>query len=80
MATKTIPSTKAQNHFGQVLDDVAQNSTRYVIKRRGVSQAILLSLSDLEQLLADDRQQSEIRNIIRELRPVYSLGETLGPE
>jgi len=78
VTTKTIPSTEAQNNFGRILDDVIQNGTRYVIKRRNISQAILLSLPDFERLLAaseDERQQ--VGDVIRELSPVYDLGETV---
>jgi prevent-host-death family protein len=78
MTTKTIPSTEAQNNFGRILDDVIQNGTRYVIKRRDTPQAILLSLSDLERLLtANEIERKEIGNVIRELSPVYNLGETV---
>lgn len=78
MTTKTIPSTEAQNNFGRILDDAIQNGTRYVIKRRNTPQAILLSLSDLERLLtANEIERKEIRNVIRELSPVYNLGETV---
>ena len=78
VTTKTIPSTEAQNNFGRILDDVIQNGTRYVIKRRNTPQAILLSLSDLERLLtANEIERKEIRNVIRELSPVYDLGETV---
>jgi len=78
VTTKTIPSTQAQNNFGRILDDVIQNDTRYVIKRRNTPQVILLSLSDLERLLtANEIERKEIRNVIRELSPVYDLGETV---
>jgi prevent-host-death family protein len=78
MTTRTIPSTDAQNNFGRVLDDVIQNDTRYVIKRRNSPQAILLSLSDFERLLAaSDRERAEIGHVIRDLSPVYTLGETV---
>jgi hypothetical protein len=77
MATKIIASTQAQNHFGQVLDDVVLNDTRYVIKRRGISQAIILSLPGLEKLLADARERDEVTSIIHDLQPIYRLGETV---
>jgi len=78
VTTKTIPSTEAQNNFGRILDDAIQNGTRYVIKRRNTPQAVLLSLSDLERLLtANEIERKEIRNVIRELSPVYNLGETV---
>ena len=78
VTTKTIPSTEAQNNFGRILDDVIQNGTRYVIKRRNTPQVILLSLSDLESLLtANEIERKEMGNVIRELSPVYNLGETV---
>jgi len=77
MTTKAIASTLAQNHFGQILDDVIQNDTRYIIKRRGVPQAIVISLADLERLLVDEGELSHLTTTVRELRPVYELGETV---
>ena len=77
MATKVIASTEAQNHFGQVLDDVVQNNTRYVVKRRGLSQVVILSLADLERLLVDAQERDQVADVIRELQPVYHLGETV---
>jgi prevent-host-death family protein len=77
MTTRTIASTKAQNHFGQILDDVIQNNTRYVIKRRGTPQVIILSLSDFEQVLASEHERGRVGSMVRELRPVYDFGETV---
>ncbi len=53
MPTRTITSTEAQNNFGQIIDAVVQEHTRYIIKRRNVPQAIMMSLSDFRQLLSD---------------------------
>ncbi len=75
MTIKAIASTQAQNHFGQILDDVIQNDTRYVVKRRGVPQVMMLSLSDLERLLADQGEREQLDAVVRKLRPVYGLGE-----
>ena len=50
MVTKSVSSTQAQNNFGQVLDDVTHNRTRYVVERRGVPQAILLSVEDFANI------------------------------
>lgn len=78
MSTKTVSSTTAQNNFGRMLDDVVQNEARYVIKRRNSSQAILLSLSDFEGLLsAHEGERRQVGNLIRELSPVYDLGDQL---
>lgn len=80
MATKMVASTKIQNNFGAILDDVIQNRTRYVIKRRGVPQAIMLSLSDLEKILDDKSQQRKIGKVVSELSPTYDLGETISED
>ncbi len=78
MLTKTISSTEAQNNFGRILDDVTQNSVRYVIRRRSASQAILLSLSELERLLsATEYERRDVGRVIRELSPIYDLGQSV---
>jgi prevent-host-death family protein len=81
MQTKLIASTEAQNNFGRVLDDVVQNNTRYIIQRRGTSQAVLMSMADLEQLLAGEANMRErLGHIIREQSPRYVIGEALDEE
>ena len=77
MSTKKIASTTAQNNFGQVLDDVYLNKTRYIIKRRNISQAILLSLTDFELLLSNKEEQKKMQEIVREISPTYNLGESI---
>lgn len=78
MSTRIVSSTAAQNNFGRILDDVVSNDVRYVIRRRNISQAILLSLSDFEQLLsAHEFERRELGNIIRELSPIYELGDPI---
>jgi PHD/YefM family antitoxin component YafN of YafNO toxin-antitoxin module len=76
MKTKLIASTEAQNNFGRVLDDVVQNSTRYIVRRRNVSQAIIISVVDLERILtSDEGERRKLEQIIRETRPTYALGD-----
>ena len=77
MKTKAIASTEAQNNFGRILNDVVQNNTRYVIKRHDLPQAIILSLTDFEQLLTNQDEQRKMVNMVHELTPVYSLGEDI---
>lgn len=77
MNTKTISSTQAQNNFGRILDDVIQNNTRYVVKRRTSPQVILLSVADFQALLSNQNEQNKLGKIIRELSPDYHLGETV---
>ncbi len=79
MGTKTIASTEIQNNFGRIMDDVVQNDTRYIVRRRNSSQAIILSLADFENLLfAAEPERRKVETVIRELSPTYSLGETVG--
>jgi hypothetical protein len=40
----------------------------------------MLSLSDFEKVLKDEREQHDIGKIIRELKPEYDLGETIFQE
>ena len=78
MTTKLIASTEAQNNFGRVLDDVVQNSTRYIIRRRNISQAIIMSVMDLERILAGDEvERAKLERIIHEARPVYAIGDAI---
>jgi PHD/YefM family antitoxin component YafN of YafNO toxin-antitoxin module len=78
MRTRLIASTEAQNNFGRMLDDAVQNSTRYVIRRRNASQAILLSIADFESLLVgDEAERKKLEKVIRELSPLYSVGESV---
>lgn len=78
MKTKLIGSTEAQNNFGRVLDDVVQNGTRYIVRRRNASQAVILSIADLERiLLGDDAERKRLEKVVRELSPVYSIGESI---
>lgn len=78
MKTKLIASTEAQNNFGRVLDDVVQNSTRYIVRRRNVSQAIILSIADLEKILTGDEiERKKLGKVIQETIPVYSIGKPL---
>lgn len=77
MATKSISSTQAQNNFGRVLDDVVHNRTRYVVKRRTTPQAVVLSFDDFMLLLDDEVERQQFGNVLKETRPIYSLGEPL---
>jgi prevent-host-death family protein len=76
-ASKTIASTEIQNNFGLILNDVIQNSTRYIVKRHNLPQAIILSLADFEQLLSNQKEQDKMAQVVRELTPSYKIGETI---
>lgn len=77
MVIKSISSTNAQNNFGKVLDDITQNSSRYIVKRRGTAQVIILNFDDLTRLLDDEHERQRMYTVLRELRPSYQLGQVL---
>lgn len=79
MSTKYISSTQAQNNFGQVLDDVTHKHTRYIVRRRGTAQAVVLSFDDFVQLLDNEAERQHLSRILQEVRPEYTLGEPLDP-
>jgi prevent-host-death family protein len=77
MTTKSVSSTKAQNNFGRVLDDVTHNHTRYVVERRGVPQVIILSFDDFAHILSDEEERQQMDTVLKELRPEYRLGKVV---
>ena len=81
MATiKSISSTEAQNKFGQVINDVTQNQTRYVVERRGHPQAVILSFDDFTRILNDESERQNIHAILKEVRPTYELGRVINDD
>lgn len=74
MTTKSVSSTKAQNNFGRVLDDVTHNHTRYIVERRGVPQVIILSFDDFAHILNDEEERQQIDTVLKDLRPRYQIG------
>lgn len=77
MAIKSVSSTQAQNNFGQVIDDVIQNHTRYIVERRGIPKAVILSFDDFARILNDAKERQEMGSIIRELQPEYGVGQVV---
>jgi PHD/YefM family antitoxin component YafN of YafNO toxin-antitoxin module len=80
MATKSISSTKAQNNFGKILDDIVQNNTRYILRRRSSPQALIISLSDFQNLLSNQDERKKVENLLREISPSYELGERVSED
>lgn len=77
MAIKSVSSTQAQNNFGQVIDDVTQNHTRYIVERRGNPKAVILSFDDFARVLNNAKERQEMGSIIRELQPEYGVGQVV---
>lgn len=80
MATKKISSTQAQNNFGQVLEEITHNQTRFIIERRGVPKAVILSFDDFATLLSNESDRNHMFRLLKEVRPEYQLGKTLHEE
>ena len=79
-ASKFILSTEAQNNFGRLLDDVATNGTRYVIKRFGAPKAVVISVEEFERLLGSGHEDQQCLRALQESRPVYNLGYAVPDE
>ena len=81
MTTKSLSSTKAQNNFGRVLDDVTHNHTRYVIERRGVPQVIILSFDDFAHILSDEEERQQMAEQMAQMQAAQmamQAGEVAG--
>jgi len=76
--TKSISSTEAQNKFGQLINDVTQNQTRYIIERHGRPQVVVLSFDDFAHILDDELERQNIHTVIKETRPSYNIGRIIG--
>ena len=48
--TKEITAIKLRHNLGEILDQVANNRQRFLIKRAGIPAAIILNVSDYEDL------------------------------
>ena len=78
MPTRTITSTEAQNNFGQIIDAVVQEHTRYIIKRRNAPAGNNDEFVRLSAIaFGCCWKRKKIDSVIRELAPVYKLGEAV---
>jgi prevent-host-death family protein len=75
--TKSISSTEAQNKFGQVMNDVTQNQTRYIVERHRNPQAVIVSFDDFTRILNDELERLNMHAILKEVRPMYQLGRVI---
>ena len=72
MSIKTINSTEAQNNFGQLLDNVSETGTQYLVQRFGKVKVAIIPLDDFRRLVAQDNQATKL---LRESGPEYTLGQ-----
>lgn len=47
---KEITALKLRHHLGEILDQVANDRERFLVKRSGIPAAIILSLADYDDL------------------------------
>ena len=80
MRTKTIGSTEAQNNFGQVLDDVTHKHSRYIVKRRGIPQAVIMSFDDFNDLLNNESKRQQMGSVLKEFQSEYNIGQVVVTE
>jgi len=77
MAIKSVSSTDAKKHFGQILSDTTHNQNRYIVERREIPQAFIISFNDLEAILNDPGERSKLLDLIENVKPEYNIGKNL---
>jgi len=61
--TKLIDALSARTHFGEVMTEVENNNSRYVVSRRGKPKMVLLSVDDyLQNILKKPAIMAEIQS------------------
>jgi prevent-host-death family protein len=78
---KEITALKLRHNLGEILDQVANNQERFLVKRSGIPAAVILSLSDFEDLqdFVDTWQEQEdpaFQKSLREARQEIETGDT----
>jgi PHD/YefM family antitoxin component YafN of YafNO toxin-antitoxin module len=70
--TRFVLSSEAKAHFSELIEDVFNNSTRYIVKRFGKARAVIIPLPDFEQLRLAEQ---EGLLTTREVRASYKVGQ-----
>lgn len=78
---KEIPAIKLRQNLGAVLDEVANHRQRFLIKRAGIPAAVILSVSDYEDLedLVDthhEQQDMAFQESLKQARREIASGKT----
>jgi len=77
MSVKAISSTQAQNNFGQVLNDIASNRTRYIVERHNSPIVVMLGFDDFFEILSNPHENEQMLQVIGKLRPNDNLGRII---
>lgn len=73
MTTSTITTLEAKENFSEVINRVAHNKERIVLKRRDKEVAVLISMEDYA-LLQTTQNQSDLHDAVESLRDVRRVG------
>lgn len=78
--TKEITAITLRHHLGEILDQVANKRLRFLIKRSGIPAAVILSVSDYEDLedLIDtyyEQQDRGFQQSLKQAREEISSGK-----
>lgn len=70
-AVKRLPATEVKNHFGKVVEEVAETDTPVVIQRRGKDKAVIISLREFQKRQPKEESQvaserERIQTVLRE--------------
>lgn len=76
-----ITAITLRHHLGEILDRIANKRERFLVKRAGIPAAVLMSLSDYEDLqdLLDtwmEQQASPFQKSLRDARREIDAGKT----
>ena len=78
---KEITAIKLRHNLGEILDQVANTRARFLIKRSGIPAAVILSVSDYEDLedLIDtyyEQQDERFQQSLKQAREEIASGKT----
>ena len=78
---KEITALKLRHNLGEILDEVANNRERFLVKRSGIPAAIILSLSDYDDLqdlfdTALEQKDPKYQQSLHDARQEIEVGET----
>jgi prevent-host-death family protein len=77
VAIKTLPATEVKNRFGRVLREVAKTGGPIIIERDGKPVAVLLSITQYEQMQRRPALPAEQSKLLREAFGLWSNREDI---
>jgi prevent-host-death family protein len=74
----TIPATQAHRSFGELIRRVFSGKEHFIIERDGLPVAVMLSMSEYEQVMEEREQQKQDRE--RRLEQFREASRAIGEE